>query len=405
MKIIYLHQYFLTPQMSGGTRSYEMARRLVAAGHEVHMVTTDRTTAAGQLGRWKETTEDGIRVHWLALPYANTMSYAQRIMAFFKFAISSSRKAASLGGDVVFATSTPLTIALPGIHASRRNRIPMVFEVRDLWPEMPIAVGALKNPLLVALAGRLEKAAYFNAKHVVALSPGMADGVVKTGYPAEKVTVIPNCCDVAMFDVPAERGLPYREKLGLAPGQPLVVYCGSFGLLNDIEYMVKMAAQLRDSRPDVRFLIVGQGARNQAVRELASQLGVLDRNLHIWDPLPKAEMPNLLAAATVATSLFIPLEPMWVNSANKFFDGLAAGKPMAINYGGWQADALRETGAGVMLTPGKPEVGARELAAFLADGPGLERAAAAARELAVTRFDRDEMARQLEAVLCAAKAG
>src|SRR6185295_8166233 len=117
MRVIYLHQYFNTPDMAGGTRSYEMARRLVAAGHEVHMVTTWRepTDKTG----WFVTSEAGITVHWLPVPYSNYLSYARRIRAFLRFAWASSRKAAALPGDVVFATSTPLTVAVPGIYASR----------------------------------------------------------------------------------------------------------------------------------------------------------------------------------------------------------------------------------------------------------------------------------------------
>src|SRR5699024_5606020 len=111
MKIIYLHQYFNTPDMAGGTRSYEMARRLVAWGHEVHMVTSWRepTDKHG----WFTSVEAGIQVHWLPLPYGNYMGYRERIQAFLLFAWKAARKAASIPADVIFATSTPLTIAIP----------------------------------------------------------------------------------------------------------------------------------------------------------------------------------------------------------------------------------------------------------------------------------------------------
>jgi UDP-N-acetylglucosamine:LPS N-acetylglucosamine transferase len=132
VRIIYLHQYFTTPEMPGGTRSYEMARRLVASGHEVHMVTTWREPISSV--DWFRTEEAGIQVHWLPLPYSNRMRHSQRVGTFFRFAWAAARKAASLSGDLVFATSTPLTIALPGIYASRRGKIPLVFEVRDLCP-------------------------------------------------------------------------------------------------------------------------------------------------------------------------------------------------------------------------------------------------------------------------------
>ena len=150
MRIVYMHQYFNTPAMHGGTRSYEMARRLVRSGHEVHMVTAD-SQGSGARGKnsWSLTEEAGIHVHWLPVPYSNNMTYRARVKAFISFARYAGLRAVPLRPDVVFATSTPLTIALPAAYAAKRLRIPLVFEVRDLWPEMPIAVGALRNPLAI----------------------------------------------------------------------------------------------------------------------------------------------------------------------------------------------------------------------------------------------------------------
>jgi hypothetical protein len=147
MRIVYLHQYFITPQMAGGSRSYEMARRLVAAGHEVHMVTSDQT-GKDDGTRWRASVETGINVHCTPVGYDNEMAYRQRIGAFLRFAWRAARKARELGPDIIFATSTPLTIAIPAAYAARRCRVPMVFEVRDLWPAVPIAIGAIRNPSL-----------------------------------------------------------------------------------------------------------------------------------------------------------------------------------------------------------------------------------------------------------------
>ena len=143
--------------MSGGTRSYEMARRMVTWGHEVHMITSFREEGSGKSG-WFTTEEAGIKVHWYPVPYSNHMGFSQRMKAFVAFALAARRKAIALDGDIIFATSTPLTIALPAVPASRKKKIPMVFEVRGLWPEMPIAVGALKkamSELVVAVLDRL----------------------------------------------------------------------------------------------------------------------------------------------------------------------------------------------------------------------------------------------------------
>ena len=116
MKIVYLHQHFRTPEMSGGTRSYEMGRRLVAAGHEVHVITAD---ASGRRGaRWEVREVAGMRVHSLAVPYDNTMTPMRRIVAFLHFALFAGFRAGRVRPDLIFASSTPLTIScllrLPG---------------------------------------------------------------------------------------------------------------------------------------------------------------------------------------------------------------------------------------------------------------------------------------------------
>jgi glycosyltransferase involved in cell wall biosynthesis len=405
LRVLYLHQYFNLPSQPGSTRSYEMARRLAAHGHQVHLVTSDRSAAAHRQAGWRQSVEAGIQVHWLPVPYSNHMSYGQRILAFFRFAIGSAARAAALPCDVVFATSTPLTIALPAVYAARRQRVPMVFEVRDLWPDLPIAMGALRNPVAIAAARWLERFAYRNASRVVALSPGMKEGVVKAGYPAERVRVIPNSADLELFDVPADLGRQFRRQHDWLQDRPLVVYTGTLGKINGVGYLARLAAAVRPIDPEAQFLIVGDGVEAPSVRQLAVELGVWNANFRIMNQLPKRDMPAVLSAADIATSVVIDLPALWANSANKFFDALAASTPMAINHLGWQADLLRETGAGLVLDPVDIEASAAALAGALRDPAWLRAAGRAAGELARRRFSRDALAAQLEEVLIDAARG
>lgn len=398
MKIIYIHQYFNKPSMYGGTRSYEMARRLVDWGHEVHLITSDRSGSSDKNG-WYTTEESGIQVHWLPVTYSNNMGFNDRVKAFIKFAIHASFKASSLEGDVVFATSTPLTIAIPGIYASKIKGRPMVFEVRDLWPELPIAIGALQNQILINMAKWLEKSAYQNASQVVALSPGMKEGVLRTGYSQNKVHMIPNSSDLELFDVPEEEGLRFRESREWLGDRPLVIYAGTFGQINKVGYLVKVAAEMKEIAPEVRFLIVGRGAEGDQIKSLAKDLNVLNNNVFMPGKLPKAEMPALFSAADITTSLFMDLEEMWANSANKFFDGLASGTPIAINYSGWQADVLRENEAGIVLPPHDYAIAAQKLYEGLSDEDWLKTAGKNAKRLAREEYDRNMLAKKLENAL------
>jgi glycosyltransferase involved in cell wall biosynthesis len=401
MRLIYLHQYFNTPDMVGGSRSYEMARRLATFGHEVQIVTSLRTDDDDRFKKenWIETREDGIKVHWTSVPYSNKMSFRNRYRSFAKFALLSSLKAASLKGDIVFATSTPLTIAIPGIYAKRRNKIPMVFEVRDLWPKGPISQGVLTNPFMIAGAEWLEDFAYRNSSHIIALSPGMKEGIVEAGFPENKVTIIPNCSDLDLFDVEPVQGENIRAKYNWLGNRPLVFYGGSFGLANGADYLVKLAAAVLPNDPEIRFVLLGDGAMKNSIHRIANDLGVLDKNLFILPPVPKSLMPSWQSASTISISMFRNIKSSWANSANKFFDAIAAGTPIAINYQGWQADLIRENGIGLVLDVEDIEKSGQLLLEVIHDKKWLKNVGDSAKKLAVERFSREKMAKKLESVL------
>ena len=405
MRITYLHQYFVTPRMSGGSRSYEMARRLVAAGHEVHVVTSDQRPRTGGPW-WQETNESGIHVHWTPVPYDNTMRYGDRFRAFLSFASRSAWKAASLRSELIFATSTPLTIALPAVYAARVTGRPMVFEVRDLWPAVPIAIGALRNPLLQAAARWMERFAYRNAAHVVALAPGMRDEIAATGYPADRITVIPNGCDLDVFGDQAVTPVDVRSAHPWLGDRPMLLFSGTFGLVNGMEYLVRLATDLASVDSEIRVVAVGDGREFESTRVLAARAGVLDRTLFLLGRLPKLEAATWTRAADMTLALFTGPEIVWRDAVqNKFFDSLAAGKPVANNFPGWQARIAAEAGAGLILSATDSGSAARAIAGALRDAEWLARAGDAARRLARERFDRDLLGAQLARLLEGVQAG
>jgi glycosyltransferase involved in cell wall biosynthesis len=398
MKIVYLHQYFRTSGMAGGTRSYEFARRLVDRGHEVHVITSDTEAGGRGTAAWRTSVEAGATVHWAAVPYQNSMSYRRRIQAFGHFAWLAAHRAAALEQDVVFATSTPLTIALPAVYSARRRRAPMVFEVRDLWPEVPIALGALRSPLTKRAAWMLEGWAYQHSKHVIALSPRMADSI-RRRFPATPVTVVPNGCDIDLFADADEAGRAVRAATPWLANRPLMLYAGALGLVNGVDYIVHMAAALRHTHPDVRIAVMGSGAQKDHVRRLAHDLGVLDQNLFMLDQVPKSEVTGLFGACDLALSTVVNEPTLQADAANKVFDALAAGRPVAVNHEGWLADLLRSTGAGVLLPPDDPREAASRAGELVCDPQACATARAAAARLAREHFARDTLFNRLEEVL------
>jgi glycosyltransferase involved in cell wall biosynthesis len=401
-KLIYLHQYFVIPTVAGGTRSWEFSTRLVRDKWQVSMICGDSEIhgiPTNDILKFFDTEIGQFKLNAISLKYSNNMSYPRRILAFLNFALKSSLEVLrEPKAELTFATSTPLTIAIPALLRKWLRGTPYVFEVRDLWPEMPIAVKAIRSPLAIFLARQLEKIAYRNASHIVALSPGMKEGIVKHGIAPEKVEVIPNACDNDRFNVPESVGLEFLRQHPELSGGPLIIYTGTLGYINGVSYFAHLASHMKNLMPQAKFLVIGSGACENEVKEISHQLGILEKNFWMWRSIPKVEMPGLLSACTVATSLFLPIPEMEHNSANKFFDALAAGRPIAINYGGWQKEILESSGAGISIPGNAAEAGAIQLAKFLNSPERLQSARAASRKLADTEFDRDLLYKKLASV-------
>ena len=393
MRILYLHQFFVTREGSGGTRSYEFARHLVRAGHEVVMVTA---------GSGATYIVDGIRVRSVRGGYgdyvkATSMSYPRRIASFLRFAAGAT--AAVLREeepDVVLATSPPLTMALPAIAASRRHGAPLVFEVRDLWPEAPIQMGALSNPLAQRLARALERTVYREAAHVVALSPGIREGVIGAGVSTRDVTLIPNASDLDVFSPSLDpEGL--RERLGL-DGRFVCSYFGTMGEANDLSQVVEAAAVLESGGDQsVTFVLQGDGKRRASVEDEVRRRGL--GNVVLLPAGDKASAARLAAASDACMTIFKDVPILATNSPNKLFDTFAAGRPAVVNTPGWQRDLVERNEAGVFARPGDPaDLAAQVLR--LRDDPAMAAAYGRnARRLAEGEFDRRLLAERLRAVL------
>ncbi|QYK00271.1 glycosyltransferase family 4 protein [Shewanella psychrotolerans] len=402
MRILYLHQYFATPSSNAGTRSYEMAKRLVAKGHDVTFVTSSAylSTESAFAEGWNFLELEGIKLHVLHLPYSNRDSFIKRIFKFLQFSLLSTFKSLTVKADVVLATSTPLTIAIPGLVYSKLKRKPMVFEVRDLWPELPIAVGAIKNRFVIKFAQWFEKYTYHNSKRLIGLSPGMCDGITRHGVAKEHVFLATNSCDTTLFDVDKSLGERYKqEKLPFLKGRKLVVYTGTFGLINKVGYLVELASKMREIDNNICFVAIGDGMEKQAIIEKAKLAGVFEKNLFFLDPVPKTEIVSLLSAADLSMSLFGDVEQMWHNSANKLFDALASSTPIAINYGGWQKDFIEEYKCGLILDAKNHDNSALNLSNFLLNDTSYETAVTNCHYLAYNKFSRDIMADRVETAL------
>jgi glycosyltransferase involved in cell wall biosynthesis len=333
------------------------------------------------------------------------MSYFKRIKAFIKFAWYSAHRAAYLESDIVLATSTPLTVAFPAVYASKKNKIPMVFEVRDLWPAIPIAMNILKNPLLCYLANLLEGWAYKHAKSIITLSPTMKIGIISKNVFPSRIAVIPNSSDILNFKYNEKVEEHFRQERTWLGNKPLLVYAGAFGKVNNLQYAVQLAKALQDRKSDIRILLIGDGSQRQDLIYEAKQKGVFEVNLFFEDKIPKKNIIESFSAATMCANFVIDIEETWANSANKFFDTLAAGKPIFLNHKGWMHDLISLYRCGLCMHGKSIHEVAEELDRVMFDAKWLKAAGNTAHKLAKKFFDRDVLAIQLEKVLVATKEG
>jgi glycosyltransferase involved in cell wall biosynthesis len=319
------------------------------------------------------------------------------LLSYGAYTVAASAAALGLGRpDVVYASSTPLTSGVPGAFASALRRTPFVFELQDLWPAVPAALGFLTRRSELALAEWLEQALYGRSDRLVVCSEAVVSALVRRGIPAEKLILIPNFSDTELFTLEA-RDEDFRARHGLE-GKFVAVYAGAMGVSNGVGQLADAAAALKQAGNEgVRIVAVGAGSERGALESRIRAEG-LD-NLLLLAPLPREEMPGLIGACDVTLTVFAPNPALELNSPNKFFDSLAAGKPVVVNVDGWLRRLVEKNDAGVYVPAGDGVALAAALTALAAKPERVRDLGANARALAEREFARDLLADRLAATL------
>lgn len=389
--IVYIHQYFKTPQEPGGTRSYWIAQELLKNGNHVTMITSSNKYQEDV----KEVMVDGIQVYYIKEEYSQNMSVPRRLKAFIAFMYKSTKLAMGLKNiDLVIATSTPLTIGIPALILKWFKKIPYVFEVRDLWPEVPIQMGAIKNNFLISLTKKLEKTIYKNANHVIALSPGMQDGVVKY-IPIDKTSMISNMAKMDEF-WPREKNIEMMKDLGLKENSFKVIHFGSLGLANGAHTIIE-SAKLMKEIDDVEFLFVGGGSTEKDLIEEVNKNKLT--NVKFLGKFPMKEVSEIVNFSDVSMISFLDLPILYTNSPNKLFDSLSAGKPIVVNSAGWTKDIAEKYNCGYYVNPNNP-IDLVNRIIFLKQNPDLvQQMGKNSRRLAETKFDKSILCKEFVEVI------
>jgi len=394
MKVLYIHQYFVTPHEPGATRSYWISQELIKRGHHVTVI-TGNSESKHEPGRFDR---DGIDVIYVNNLYNNSQTKLQKVWSFVKFifqSISVARKEKDV--DLVYATSTPLTIGAVALVLRLVKGWRYVFEVRDLWPEFPIQVGAVKNPVIIWLLRRFEKRIYKRSEHVVALSPGMQEGVIKAGTPIEKTSMIPNMSKPDIF-YPHEVNNETVNQFKLDLTKFNVIHFGMMGVANGLTYIIETARILQE-RGDktINFVFMGHGATLSELQNLVSMYHL--ENVCFLGHHPVGVVAEVTNCCDASITSFINLPILATNSPNKLFDSLSAGKPIIVNSAGWTKDMVEKDDCGFFVDPDNPEDFADKLLKYKGDKNTLKRWGENARKLSIEVYDKNILAAKVADVI------
>ena len=406
MHILVVTQYFPPDMGAPAGRFLDFGRLFVERGHRVTLLTGLPHFPGGVLheayrGRWYvQERENGIEVHrtWTRLAGGHFLG---RAAAYATFLLSGCALVLWRRFDVdcVVATSPPPTVGLVGWLASRLRGAPLVFDVRDIWPESPAQSGRLKSPLLITAFERLARFLYRSAAAVTTVTAGWKRRLVEIGVAPDKVHVLSNGVDMATYDADARTALP-DAFAALDPSAHWFVYAGILGAPQGLDVVLRAAARVRDAAPDLyaksQFVLLGEGPKEQELRALAAELR-LDRVAFV----PRQPRAAAFALLARAFAVIVPLRPRKDTSTvpSKLYESFASGRPVLYSAGGEGSETVRAAQAGRVCAPGDPDALADAMLAYLRDPAEASRHGAQGRAFAAAHCDRRAIGRAFEELL------
>jgi colanic acid biosynthesis glycosyl transferase WcaI len=397
MRIVYLSQYFPPEIGAPAARVFELSREWVKLGHQVAVVTgfpNHPTGVVPEAYRGKLVDHEiieGIDVYrnWtLAVP---NRSLAMRVASQLSFPLS----VVGLGlprvaqPDVVIATSPSIFTSISGLVFARALHVPFVFEVRDLWPQLFIEMGMVKNARLIRALEAAEMYQYRRAQKVVVVTESFKSILTARGVPAEKLAVIPNGVDLRLFHEDPEGAARVRVEQGLGD-RFVLAYIGTHGLLHGLKSVLSAADRLRGN-DDIRFLFVGHGHDREALMAQAREMRL--PNVVFVSGQPREAIPAFISAAD-ACLVALRRDPFLAENfvPSKIFEFFGCGRPVVASVAGEAADIVERSGAGVVVAPEDPDALAAAVIALARDRVATKAMGARGLSFARLNYDRTELA-------------
>lgn len=391
MKVLILHQHFNTPKEGGAIRSYYLAKALADRGVETVVITASNYKSGVEV-------VEGITVHYLPISYNNSFGFFKRIVSFSRFmngAVRESKKIARV--DLVYAISVPLTVGVAAMRIKKESGIPFIFEVGDLWPQAPIEMGFIKNPILKKYLLKLEKRIYTDSLAVVGLSPSI-ESTIRRISPESTVHQVPNMGDTDFYR-PEKKKFKLIKKFDV-DGKFVISYIGALGFANGLGHFLNAAQAAKDAKLPVAFIVCGDGAmRTSLVNRI---YGEKLTNVSIYSFRNREGVAEIMNVTDASFICYLPFPVLETGSPNKYFDALAAGKIIITNFGGWISDEIREHQIGFSFQ-NNPDEFVTKLVDFLKDETKVHLAQQRSRELAEKQYSRKILGEKFSRIVLGAK--
>ena len=377
MKVLILHQHFNTPKKGGAIRSYYLAKALVEKGIPVTVLT-------GHNDKYKRENYEGIDIHYLSVPYDNRFGFGARSSSFLKYILAIIRKQKLIADvDICYAISTPLTVGLAALWLKKTKGIKYIFEVGDLWPDAPIQLGFISNPVFKWFLYKVESLIYKQSESVVALSTSIKAAVEKK-VNRKQVHLIPNMADVDFYS-PSVKNPQLEEKFQVKD-KFVVSYIGALGFANGLDYFLGCARASQKAALPVHFILCGDGSMLENLKTSAKRLML--QNLTIVPFQTRDGVHDIMNVTDASFICYKSVPVLETGSPNKYFDGMAAGKLIVVNFAGWIKDEIERHNFGVHVDPNHPTDFVKKISPFISNSKQLAEWQVNARQHAISNYSR-----------------
>ncbi len=404
MRILYLSQYFPPEVGATQTRAYEMASNWVRLGHSVTVLCEIPNHPSGIIPpeyhgkQYERGSLDGIEVIRLWVKASPVKNFRSRMLFYITYMMSATLAGLLLANgryDLIYASSPPLFVGAAALFLSRVRRLPLVFEVRDLWPESAVALGELSNPRVISWAARLEEACYHHARLVVVVTRGILLRLLERGIPQDKLAKVPNGANIDFFRFSPDGRENIRHQLELK-NKFIAIYAGIHGIAQGLETMVE-AARLLEGSSRIHFLLVGDGPQKAYLEKLVAQYGLT--NLTMLPEQPRHQIVHYLSAADIAVIPLRRLELFTGALPSKMFDAWACERPVLLSVDGEAREVMEQADAGIFIPPEDPQALSAALQRAIESPEQLSQMGRRGRTFVVDNYSRRSQAEKLAHIL------